>query len=190
MIAVVCLLRGVNVGGRNKCAMQELSALCESLELKDPQTYLQSGNVVFRTKQTNLARLAARFQDAFGRKFGFRAVAILRTAEEMREVVAQNPFAKRAAEDPGRFMVMFLAEQPESGAQEKLQQMPRGREELRLQGREIYIYFPDGAGRSRLAWSTLGEKLGTMGTGRNWNTVRRLVEMAERAGGAGPGGAG
>ncbi len=183
MSAVICLLRAVNVGGRNKCPMQALRALCESLKLDNPQTYVQSGNVLFRTKERNLARLAARFQSAFEKKFGFRTEVILRTAAEMKAAVQRNPFTKRAAEEPARLSVLFLAEKPLSGAAAILAKLPRGREEMRLEGRELYIYFPDGMGRSKLQWSTLGEKLGTSVTARNWNTVRTLAEMAERAGG-------
>lgn len=181
MSMVICLLRGVNVGGHNKCPMQALRTLCESLKLEDPQTYVQSGNVVFRTKEKNLARLSERLQNAFEKKFGFRPGVVLRTAAEMKAVVARNPFVKRAAEEPAKVAVMFLAEKPGSGAKDLLAKLPRGREELLLDGRELYIYFPDGMGQSKLPWSTLGEKLGTSGTARNWNTAIKLVEMAERA---------
>ena len=179
MGAIICLLRGVNVGGHNKCPMAELRALCESLKLDNPQTYVQSGNVVFRTKETDMTRLGIRFQKAFEKKFGFRADVVLRTAAEMRATVVRNPFPKRAAEEPGKLAVLFLAEKPARGAAEMLEKLPRGREEMKLDGRELYIYFPDGMGQSKLAWSTLGEKLGTSVTARNWNTVTKLAEMAE-----------
>jgi uncharacterized protein (DUF1697 family) len=182
MGAMICLLRGVNVGGHNKCPMEALRAMCAELKLENARTLIQSGNVVFSTKETDPARLAERFQRAFEKKFGFRAGVVMRTAGEMKAAVAGNPFPRRAAEEPGKLMVMFLAEKPGKGAQERLAKMPREREELRLAGREIYIYFPEGAGRSRLAWSTIGDALGTVGTGRNWNTVTKLLEMAEGAG--------
>ncbi len=177
MSVVICLLRGVNVGGHNKCPMQELRALCESLKLDNPQTYVQSGNVVFRTNETNLTRLSERFRNAFEKKFGFRTEVVLRTAAEMKAVVARNPLVKRAAEEPAKVAVMFLAEKPGKGAEAILGKLPRGREELRLDGRELYIYFPEGMGRSKLPWSTLGDKLGTSVTARNWNTVMKLLEM-------------
>ena len=179
MNVVICLLRGVNVGGHNKCAMQELRALCEALKLENPQTYVQSGNVVFRTKEANLERLEERFQSAFEKKFGFRSDVVLRTAADMTAIVKRNPFPKRAEEEPGRLAVMFLAAKPAKGAEAALATLPRGREEMKLDGRELYIYFPEGMGQSKLPWSTLGQKLGTSGTARNWNTVTKLLEMAE-----------
>ncbi|HUJ39771.1 MAG TPA: DUF1697 domain-containing protein [Candidatus Acidoferrales bacterium] len=181
MGAIICLLRGVNVGGHNKCAMESLRALCESLKLENAKTYVQSGNVVFGTEETDMERLRERFQKAFERKFGFRADVVLRTAGEMKAVVERNPFPKRAAEEPGKLAVLFLAAKPARGAAEMLAKLPRGGEEMRLDGRELYIYFPDGMGQSKLAWSTLGEKLGTSVTARNWNTVTKLLEMAEAA---------
>ncbi|HXZ20181.1 MAG TPA: DUF1697 domain-containing protein [Candidatus Acidoferrales bacterium] len=181
MAVIICLLRGVNVGGHNKCPMQELRALCESLKLENPQTYVQSGNVVFRTKETNLARLTERFRSAFEKKFGFRPEVMLRTAAEMKTAVARNPFGKQAADEPAKLALMFLAEKPGRGAEALLAKLPRGREEMRLDGRDLYIYFPEGMGRSKLPWPTLGEKLGTSGTARNWNTVTTLLEMAEQA---------
>jgi len=183
MAVIICLLRGVNVGGHNKCPMQELRALCELLKLEKPQTYVQSGNVVFRTKETNLASLTARFRNAFEKKFGFRPEVVLRTAAELKAAVARNPFGKRAAEEPAKLALMFLAEKPGRGAEAVLAKLPRGREEMRLDGRDLYIYFPEGMGQSKLPWPTLGEKLGTSGTARNWNTVTTLLEMAAQAAG-------
>ena len=181
MGAIICLLRGVNVGGHNKCPMEALRALCESLQLEHPQTCVQSGNVVFRTKERDLERLAARFQKAFEKTFGFRADVVLRTGAELKSAVERNPFPKRATEEPGKLAVLFLAEKPASGSLGVLAKLPRGREEMRLDGRELYIYFPDGMGQSKLAWSTLGEKLGTSVTARNWNTVTKLLEISEAA---------
>jgi len=181
MSVMICLLRGVNVGGHNKLPMAALRALLESLDLRAPQTYVQSGNVVFHTREGNVARLAKSIEDALEKKFRFRPAVLLRTAAELKEVVARNPLRKRASTEPGKVMVLFLADAPGKNAREILAKVPKGSEELHLYGREIYIYFPVGAGQSKLPWSTLGERLGTSGTGRNWNTVTKLLEMAEGA---------
>jgi len=92
MPVIICMLRGVNVGGHNMIKMEALKALCVSLKLKDPQTYVQSGNVIFRTEEKDLAKLARRIQDAIEGKIGFRPNVMLRTAADMRSVVARNPF--------------------------------------------------------------------------------------------------
>ena len=95
MPVIICMLRGVNVGGHNKIKMDALKALCVSLKLKDPQTYVQSGNVIFSSSEKDLAKLGNRIQDAIEKTFGFRPGVMLRTMAELQGVVARNPFAKR-----------------------------------------------------------------------------------------------
>jgi len=100
MPIVISMLRGVNVGGHNKIKMDALRALYESLGLRDPQTYVQSGNVIFRTEERDLVRLARRIENAIERRFGFRPHVIVRTASELRDVIARNPFAPRRGLTP------------------------------------------------------------------------------------------
>lgn len=180
MAVLVSMLRGINVGGHNKVNMGELRSLYESLGLQDAQTYVQSGNVVFRTKERNLAALAKRIEEGIERRFGFRVDVIVRTASELRDVIARNPFAKRRAVDPGKLLVTFLANHPSAQARDQVLKINIYPEELHIDGREVYIYFPDGMGRSKLSWPTIGKKLGTTGTGRNWNSVTTLLEIAEQ----------
>jgi uncharacterized protein (DUF1697 family) len=180
MTVLVSMLRGVNVGGHNKLSMGELRALYESLGLQDPQTYVQSGNVVFRTKERNCTALAKRIEDAIERGFGFRVDVIVRTPSEIKDVIARNPFGKRPALDPGKLLVTFLANHPSAEAREQVLKLKTAPEELHIDGREVYIYFPNGMGRSKLSWPAIGKKLGTTGTGRNWNSVTKLLEIAER----------
>ncbi len=180
MTAIISMLRGVNVGGHNKIKMEALRALYESLKLRDAETYVQSGNVIFRTDEKDLSRLAKKIEDGIEGKFGFRPDVILRTAAGMREVIARNPFAKRRGIEPGKLLVSFLASDPGEEGREKLRQMKCDPEEMRIEGREIYIYFPNGAGRSKLNWAGLGKMLKTTATGRNWNSVTKMLEMAEK----------
>jgi len=180
MTAIVCLLRGVNVGGHNKIKMDELRGLSESLGLRDPQTYVQSGNVVFATGERNLARLAARIESAIEKKLGFRPSVVLRTAAELREVIAANPFAGRREVEPGKLLVTFLATDPGPDARAAVLRLECHPEELRANGRELYIYFPNGMGRPKLKWPQVDKALKTAWTGRNWNTVIQLLEMAEK----------
>jgi len=180
MAVIISMLRGVNVGGHNKIKMEALRALYESLKLRDAQTYLQSGNVIFWTDERDLAGLAKRIEDGIERKFGFRPDVILRTAAEMKEVVARNPFAKRRGIEPGKLLASFLASDPGEEARENVRQMKCDPEELRIEGRELYIYFPNGMGRSKLSLAKLEKTLKTAGTGRNWNSVTKMLEMAEK----------
>jgi uncharacterized protein (DUF1697 family) len=102
----------------------------------------------------------------------------LRTAAEMRDVIARNPFGKRRGIEPSKLLVSFLASDPGAEAREKVRRMKCDPEELRIEGRELYIHFPNGAGRSKLNWAGLGKMLKTAGTGRNWNSVTKMLEMA------------
>jgi uncharacterized protein (DUF1697 family) len=174
------MLRGVNVGGHNKIKMEALRALYESLGLLDAQTYIQSGNVVFRTKERDFALLAKRIGNGIERSFGFRPDVIVRTSAELRDVIARNPFATRPGIDPGKLLVTFLSGDPDADARDKVLKIKVDPEELRLMGRELYIHYPNGMGRTKLPAALIERTLKTSGTGRNWNTVTKLLEMAEK----------
>lgn len=179
MPVAISMLRGVNVGAHNRIKMDALCAIYKSLKLEDPCTYVQSGNVIFRTKEKNLEPLRQKIAAAIERKAGFRPEVILRTPDDFRRVIAKNPFANRSEIHPGKLLVTFLADEPSPDAREKLLALKPDPEEMHLIGRELYIYFPNGAGQSKLPWSTLDKKLGTTGTARNWNSVLAMLEMAE-----------
>jgi uncharacterized protein (DUF1697 family) len=180
MAVVISLLRGVNVGGHNKIKMEALRALYESLKLRDPQSYVQSGNVVFRTKERDLAKLKRKIENGIERNFGFRPAVILRTSSELRDVIARNPFATRRGIDPRKLVVTFLAGDPGPQARDQVLGIKTEPEELRADGREVYIYFPNGMARPKLSWAAIEKKLKISGTGRNWNSVNKLLEIAER----------
>jgi uncharacterized protein (DUF1697 family) len=178
MTAIICLLRGVNVGGHNKIGMDSLRDICSSLKLRSPQTYIQSGNVVFGTPERDLSKLARRIEDCIEKGYSFRPTVMLRTAAEMRDVIARNPFAARKNIDPGKLVVSFLAGSPAAEVAKRLSEIKVGPEELRVSGRELYIYFPDGQGRSKLP-AALDRAAKIPATARNWNTVNKLLAMAE-----------
>ena len=185
MPVIVSLLRGVNVGGHNKIKMDALRALYESLGLRGAQTYIQSGNVVFRAEQQSPARLQVRLQDAIEGKFGFRPGVVLRTAPEWRQIIAANPFARRAGINPAKLLVLFLADHPAREARKNLREFSAVPEELKLVGSELYIYCPNGSGQAKFPWNSVDKILGTPGTGRNWNTVIKLNELAQALDSAG-----
>lgn len=179
MPVIICMLRGVNVLGRNKIKMDELKALCVSLKFKDPQTFIQSGNVVFCTSEKDLTRLGKCIQDAVEKKFGFRPGVVLRTTSELRSVIKKNPFADRKGIEPDKLLVIFWADDPGKEARQRAQAIKTDPEEVHLIGREAFIYFLEGQGRSKLRWEVIERALGTFGTGRNWNSVTRMLAMAE-----------
>jgi uncharacterized protein (DUF1697 family) len=178
MSVIIGLLRGVNLAGHNKIKMEDLRALCDSLGLHNSQTYVQSGNVVFSTRERNLARLASRIEDAIEKQAGFRPSVILRTPSDLRGVIARNPFATRRDLEPGKLIVTFLPADPAPEMRDAVRNLKTAPEEVRIHGREVYTYFPDGMGRSKLV-PVMEKILKKSGTGRNWNTVTKLLGMAE-----------
>ena len=180
MPVVICMLRGVNVGGHNRVKMDDLKKLCTSLKLRDPQTYVQSGNIVFSTDERDLDKLRKSLESAIHKKFGFHSDVILRSAKDLREVVAGNPFAKRKDIHPGKLLVTFFSADPGEAARKQARAIKTDPEELFIEGREAYVYFPNGAGRSKLNWSLIPKTLKVQGTARNWNSVTKLLEMAEK----------
>jgi uncharacterized protein (DUF1697 family) len=180
MPVVISLLRGVNLGGHNMIKMEALRALCESMKLRDAQTYVQSGNVVFRTDERDLGRLSKRIEDGIEKRFGFRPDVIVRTCAELRDAIARNPFAGRRGIDPSKLLVTFLAADPSPETREKVSKIDAQPDELHVDGRELYIYFTNGMARPKIPWMAVVKMLKTTGTGRNWNTVRKLLEVAER----------
>jgi uncharacterized protein (DUF1697 family) len=180
MSVIVSMLRGVNVGGHNQIRMDALRDLYQSLGLGHAQTFIQSGNVVSTTRARDLEGLAKHIEDAIERSFGFRCEVIVRTASELREAVARNPFAARPGIDPAKLLVTFLGADPDPEGRNKVLAMNAAPEELYVDGRHVYIYFPNGMGRPNLSWAQIGKIMKTPATARNWNTVRKLLEIAER----------
>jgi uncharacterized protein (DUF1697 family) len=175
----VAMLRGVNLGAHQKISMPALKSLCSSLGLRDVQTYIQSGNVVFREESEDLATLARRLAERMEAEFGFRTVVIVRTASELRKVIAKNPFAGRAGIEPNRLLVVFMDRTPTRQARDQVLAMPCDPEELRISNREVYIYYPNGMARPKIPLARLEKVLQCSSTGRNWNTVNKLMAMAE-----------
>ncbi len=177
MPTIISLLRAVNVGGTGKVPKATLEAIYRILGFEDVRTYIQSGNVVFRTSARGVTPLAGRIETAIEGATGFRPQVILRTADEWRQVIANNPFAGREDIDPAKLLVMFLAAEPAARDwREKLESKRQG-EEMHLVGRELYVYFPAGAGQSKLS-GAIERAVKTAATGRNWNTVLKLMELA------------
>lgn len=167
MPVYVALLRAVNVGGTSTLPMSELKTICEGLGFADVQTYIQSGNVLFRS---NLAEgeVRRRLEEALAARMGKAPGVILRSRRELETVLAEAPFPDAK---PNFLLVTFLPEPPAAGALDKLV-APDG-EEVQIHGREIYIHYPNGSGRSKLKLPALKP-----GTARNLNTVCKLAEMA------------
>jgi uncharacterized protein (DUF1697 family) len=179
MTVFVSLFRGINVGGNRKIRMDELKALHESLGLQDAIPYIQSGNVVFHSDDADVARLRRHIEDGFEKQFGFHVEVIVRTPAELREIIDKNPFQGQESKESKWVVVMFLAARSDETAQEDLLKTCVGPEELFFAGKELYIYYTNGIGRSKLSNSFIEKKLKTVGTARNWNTVLQLQKLLQ-----------
>jgi uncharacterized protein (DUF1697 family) len=173
----VALLRAVNVGGRTSLAMAELRKLAEGLGFTNVRTLLQSGNLVFEAGVKKSPELETALEAAL-KKHGMETDFMVRRADELDAVIAANPFPKEAKADPGHLVVMFLKDASGAKAIAALQAAVKGREVVRHKGRELYIVYPDGIGRSKLTNKVIESQLDTRGTGRNWNTVIKLAALA------------
>jgi uncharacterized protein (DUF1697 family) len=175
----IALLRAINVGGRNLVAMADLRQLFTDLGFGEARTLLQSGNVVFESPQKADAELERQLEKEIGERLGVAADFIVRSANEWKKIVARNPFPKQAKEDPGHLLVSFLKSAPSTQTVRALQSAIKGPEIVRGDGKQLYIVYPDGVGRSKLAATLVERKLETRGTARNWNTVLKLAAMCE-----------
>jgi uncharacterized protein (DUF1697 family) len=185
MPVYISLLRGINVGGNKQIKMAELKALYESLGLTRVQTLLQSGNVVFETTADDADALGRQIEAAIVDHFDFESRVIVRTPAQFAEVVAASPFSAEQLESPDKIQVMFLLAPPDPANFAALTAGYSGPEQMTIKGRELYIYFPEGVGRSKLSGNVVEKKLKGVGTMRNWNTVRKLHALAAAFGDGG-----
>jgi uncharacterized protein (DUF1697 family) len=173
MILQLALLRGINVGGKNKLPMRDLSALFVEAGCENVRTFIQSGNVVFtanaRVSKNLSGVLAAKIEE----RFGLRVPVILRTAEQLRDVVSNNPYPHLA----DMLHVVFLADRPSPAKIGSLDPHRSPPDTFIVRGQEIYLHLPNGAGNSKLTNAWFDSKLSTVSTARNWRTVNSLLEM-------------
>ncbi|MEX2133759.1 MAG: DUF1697 domain-containing protein [Acidimicrobiia bacterium] len=178
MATYIVLLRGINVGGNKRIKMSDLREALTAVGIEDPRTLLQSGNVVVESN-ADTAALVDIVETTIQSTFGFHSSVIVRTADEIRELLANHPFTAEQIED-GRFAhVGFCRDNPDRDGFESLHEAHEGPEEMRLVGRELFVYYPDGSGGSKLTNSVIEKHLATPTTSRNWNTVEKINAMLE-----------
>ena len=167
------LLRAVNLPSHGKLAMADLRALLEELGFADVQTVLQSGNAICSSPRGAKAVEQVIERELLAR-FNVKTTVFVRSGAELDELIAQNPFPREAVADPGHLVVVFLDAEPAAGAVDALRAAIRGPEVIQAAGRHLYVTYPAGIGDSKLTALLIERKLGVRGTGRNWNTVRKL----------------
>jgi uncharacterized protein (DUF1697 family) len=173
----IVLLRGINLGSRNRIAMPELRESLVGAGFKDVRTHLQSGNVILATEgkpEQTTRELERLIKD----RFGLDIAVVVRTRAELARVVERNPLADVAA-DPKRYQVSFLAGKLDAATVEKIKAAAVEPEQVVVDGREVYAWHPKTIARSRLWRLLAGRGLGVTATARNWTTVTKLLAMAE-----------
>lgn len=179
MITYLALLRGINVGGKRKVPMKELSEVFVRAGCSDVETYIQSGNVIFSADNTTPAHLSDTLVSGIGERFGFQVPVVLRTAEELAQVVRNNPFLKNGT-DEETLHVLFLSDLPHPDCVDALDPARSIPDAFAVCGREVYLRLPDGVARTKLTNQYFDSKLRTIGTMRNWRTVATLLERTKR----------
>ena len=182
MRAHVALLRGINVGGKNGLPMKTLAAMFADAGCADVQTYIQSGNVVYRASDKAASRVAKVVERAIAEELGLDVPVTTRTALELGEVARANPFPRGRGCDPSSLHVVFLASTPTPAKLATLDPKRSPPDELAARGREIYLRCPNGIGRSKLTNAYFDRTLGTVSTVRNWRTVLQLLAMVTARG--------
>ena len=175
----VALLRGINVGGKNKLPMRDLSAMFTGAGCEAVETYIQSGNVVFEAGAALAARVPTLIASGIEERFGYRVPVVVRTVEELRDIVRGNPFLSTGV-DAGRLHVAFLTHVPESDRVARLDPDRSPPDVFEVRGLEIFLYYPNGLARSKLTNTYFDSRLATTSTVRNWRTVLALLTMADR----------
>ncbi|MBX3481408.1 MAG: DUF1697 domain-containing protein [Caulobacter sp.] len=177
MSRFIALLRAINVGGTGKVAIADLRDLVEDQGFTGVKSYIASGNLVFEgTGRT--ADLETRLQAAAEKTLGLKSDWILRTPTEWSDMIAASPFPDFAKDSPSKYLGTVFKTQPDPARLDEVRAMATLGEEMQLVGRTLYICFPEGAGKSKLAGAAIEKRLGARGTARNWNTVLKLAEMA------------
>jgi uncharacterized protein (DUF1697 family) len=179
MAMQIALLRGINVGGRNLLAMSDLKDLLGTLGLTGARSLLQSGNLLFDSGGRTSADLERLLEVETETRLGVAADYMIRNGEEWLSLISRNPFPKEAELDPSHLVVMLFKEAPQPTDVEMLRAAIKGPEIVHADGRQLYLVYPDGIGRSKLTNTVIEKKLGLRGTARNWNTVLKLAVMVQ-----------
>jgi uncharacterized protein (DUF1697 family) len=175
MVSYISILRGINVSGHRVIKMDALKKMCSDLGLKNVNTYIQSGNIVFESKEENAQKISIVLKANIEKLFGNDVPVLTISAKEFKEIMANNPFAKNT--DETLIHVTFLSEQPTKEGLKNLQNLDTKNDEYKLGNKVIYLYCPNGYGNTKLNNTLLENKLKVTATTRNWKTCNQLLKM-------------
>ncbi|MFL0267373.1 DUF1697 domain-containing protein [Candidatus Clostridium radicumherbarum] len=172
----IAFLRGINVSGKNSIKMAALKAMFQTLGFNNVETYIQSGNVIFEFDACDTVSLEVKIKEEIDKTFGFHVETIVRTMEELINIISNNPLLVEANIEIDKLHVTLLLNKPEE-AIESLNLKKEENEKYIIRGKEIYLYCPNGYGNTKLNNTILEKKLKVAATTRNWKTMNKLLEM-------------
>ncbi|MGD0341312.1 MAG: DUF1697 domain-containing protein [Bacteroidales bacterium] len=181
MVTMIAFLRGVNMTGHNKIKMTDLAVLFKKLGIKDAETYIQSGNVIFSGSDAITTKeLASRIAEAIKKKFGHSVSVIVRTEKELSEAAALNPFLSEKDFDPSKMAILFLTEKPSPEQIARIAKVNYPPDKFHISGSEIFVYCPGGFGKTKLYTNFFENKMKVTCTGRSWKTINAIIEIADK----------
>lgn len=176
----ISILRGINVGGHKKILMADLKILYKNLGFTDVVSYIQSGNVIFESDESNTQLITGSIEQAISKQYGFEVPVIIRTYDEINTAFENSPFGKFDLKTEGsKYFLTLLSDVPTKDNCEILMDYVKSPEQLIISGNHIYIHYPNGAGRTKLTNSFIENKLKVVATSRNWKTVVKLLELSK-----------
>ena|ERR1700749_2138671 len=179
MQTYIAILRGINVSGHKLIKMEALRKLFDDMGFKNTKTYIQSGNVVFKSKQTKVPDLEKKIASGILKEFGFEVPVLVKEANELETVLKNNPFITKRKEDVTKLHVTFLSSGAEKVLIEKIKEGNYAADEFITAGKTVYLFCPNGYGNTKLSNTFFENKLKVNATTRNWKTINELVTMAK-----------
>jgi uncharacterized protein (DUF1697 family) len=176
----ITMLRGINMTGHNTIKMTGLAGLFRQIGYTDAETYIQSGNIVFTCLNGNIDDVSSGIRKAILSEFNLNIAVITRTSDEMEKIISTNPFQEETGFDPSRMAVLFLEHKPSEEQIRKIAGIDYPPDKFHINGSEIYLYCPNGFGKTKIYTNFFEAKMKVTGTARNWRTVNKLMEMAEK----------
>ena len=173
------MLRGINVSGQKMIKMEALRKMFEDLGVVNPQTYIQSGNVIFQFKKGIKTQLEKKIGTKINEVFGFKVPVLVKDIDELKKILKNNLFVSKRKEDLTKLHVTFLSEKPEQSNLDKIKSIQYDADEFILSGTTIYLFCPNGYGRTKLNNNFFENKLKVTATTRNWRTINELLRIAE-----------
>jgi len=177
MNSYISILRGINVTGHRPVKMQALRQMYESLGFTNVRSYVQSGNVLFRSDRSNTGEMAGMIAEGIRGTFGHEVSVIVLTPDRLKKIILRNPFANAPGKEPAFMHVTFLSTKPDDPDHSSIDARKSGNEEIHYTDEAVYLYCPNGYGKSKLSNNLIESRLKVSATTRNWKTTNKLLEM-------------